>query len=138
MPIALPHLGATEKKQELPLKCRNEESNGKKISRKEFKDHYKALSADTRAALLKLKTVPRTDLEVAASVKVDPTKRSDKSKKTHDTTVLLATSADTASPPVGPFPQFSPVAGQFMVNDPRQGFMPFYDQRQHVLAAQYA
>ena len=28
-------------------------------------------------------------------------------------------------------------AGQFMVNDPRQGFVPFYDHRQHVLAAQY-
>ena len=101
-------------------------------------DQYKALPADTRAALIKLKTVPRKDLEADASVKAAPTKKPNKPKKTHDATALLATSADTASPSVGAFSQFGPAAGQFMVNDPRQGFMPYYDQRQHVLAAQYA
>jgi hypothetical protein len=44
-------------------------------------DQYKALPADTRAALLKLKTVPRKDLEADASVKTAPTKKPDKSRK---------------------------------------------------------
>ena len=102
-------------------------------------DQYKALPDDTRAALLKLKTFSRsnTPAQADASQKAVDPKRTSKPKKSQEQTALLATSVDATSQSVGQYPQFGPVAGQFVVNDPRQSFVPFYDQRQHVLAAQY-
>ena len=102
-------------------------------------DQYKALPDDTRAALLKLKTFSRSNkpAQVDASQKaVDPT-RPTRPKKSQEQTALLTTSVAAPSQSVAQFSQFGPVAGQYVVNDPRQGFVPFYDHRQQVLAAQY-
>jgi len=105
-------------------------------------DQYKALPDDTRAALLKLKTFSRGDKPVQAqadsSQKAATSKKSEKQKKAQGQTVLVASSVDSDSQSVGQFSQFGPVPGQFLVTDPRQSFVPLYDQRQHhVLAAQY-
>ena len=94
------------------------------------RDQFKALPDDTRAALLQLKILPRKAAEADAPKKAAPPKKPDKSRKTQEQTAMLATS-------VGQFSHV-PAAAQYAFGDPRHGFVPVYDQRQHVLAAQYA